>query len=225
MERATTPKETRRLAHVDKAVATYRHYSKRARRELDEMANVVEQSDGRKIFIGAQTALLNAGDTMADSIIVEGRNNLGVLPPQALDMERAVLGAILLESSGMPKVESYLEDDHFYQERHKIVYRACIALRKEGKPIDMRTIVFKLREEGQIEVIGGAFYIADLTSKVSSTASIEFHARVMIEMAIKRRLIMCCSSIFRDAYQDGTDCFELLEFAEGEFKKIRSWIK
>jgi replicative DNA helicase len=139
---------------------------------------------------------------------------LGKLPPQALDLEEAVLGALMLEKSALNAVVEFLKPEHFYSEQNQEIYRSIIQLFKSSEPVDMRTVVNQLRKDGKIELVGGAYYIAELTSKVSSAANIEYHARVVIEMAIKRDLIQIASQVHQDAYEDTTDVFELLDKTE-----------
>ena len=119
--------------------------------------------------------------------------SLGKLPPQARDLEEAVLGALMLEKNALNAVVEFLKPEHFYEERHKEIYSAIIDLFKASDPVDMRTVVNQLRKTAKIELVGGAYYIAELTSKVSSAANIEYHARVIMEMAIKRELIQVAS--------------------------------
>lgn len=143
--------------------------------------------------------------------------SLGKLPPQAPDLEEAVLGALMLEKNALTAVIEFLRPEHFYLEGHKLIYEAIIDLFKNSEPVDMRTVVAQLRKNGKLELIdgaGGAFKIAELTSKVSSAANIEYHARIVIEMAIKRNLIEIASQIHHDAYEDTTDVFELLDKTE-----------
>lgn len=140
--------------------------------------------------------------------------SLGKLPPQALDLEEAVLGALMLEKNALNAVVEFLKPDHFYSDTHKEIYQAIIDLFKASEPVDMRTVVNQLRKNAKLELIGGAYIIAELTAKVSSAANIEYHARVIIEMAIKRNLIQIASQIHHDAYEDTTDVFELLDKTE-----------
>ncbi|HYC86537.1 MAG TPA: DnaB-like helicase N-terminal domain-containing protein, partial [Chryseosolibacter sp.] len=140
--------------------------------------------------------------------------SLGKLPPQALDLEEAVLGALMLEKNALNAVVEFLKPEHFYVDAHKEIYQAIIDLFKASEPVDMRTVVNQLRKNGKLELIGGAYVIAELTAKVSSAANIEYHARVIIEMAIKRDLIQIASQIHQDAYEDTTDVFELLDKTE-----------
>lgn len=139
---------------------------------------------------------------------------LGKLPPQAIDMEEAVLGAIMLEKNALQVVIEFLRPEHFYDSRHQDIYIAIIDLFNGSEPVDIRTVVSQLRKNGKIELIGGAYYITELTSKVSSAANIEYHARIIMEMGIKRTLIEVASKIHSDAYEDTTDVFELLDKTE-----------
>lgn len=140
--------------------------------------------------------------------------SLGKLPPQARDLEEAVLGALMLEKNALNAVVEFLKPEHFYVDAHKEIYQAIIDLFKASEPVDMRTVVNQLRKNGKLELAGGAYMIAELTAKVSSAANIEYHARVIIEMAIKRDLIQIASQIQHDAYEDTTDVFELLDRTE-----------
>jgi replicative DNA helicase len=146
--------------------------------------------------------------------------SLGKLPPQAPDLEEAVLGALMLEKGALNAVVEFLKPEHFYSEQHREIYNSIIELFKSSEPVDMRTVVSQLRKTGKIELVGGAYYIAELTSRVSSAANIEYHARVVIEMAIKRDLIRIASQIHHDAYEDTTDVFELLDKTEQSIFEI-----
>lgn len=136
--------------------------------------------------------------------------SLAKLPPQDLPLEEAILGAVILESKAIERVK-ILRPDHFYTEAHKEIFRAIIHLLSHNEAIDMRTVVAQLRKDGKIEIVGGAAYIAELTNRVSSTANIETHARIIMEMAVKRSLIMDASATHQEAYEDTTDVFELLD--------------
>lgn len=140
--------------------------------------------------------------------------SLGKLPPQARDLEEAVLGALMLEKNALNAVVEFLKPEHFYADAHREIYQAIVDLFKASEPVDMRTVVNQLRKSAKLELVGGAYVIAELTAKVSSAANIEYHARVIIEMAIKRDLIQIASQIHHAAYEDSTDVFELLDKTE-----------
>jgi len=140
--------------------------------------------------------------------------SLGKLPPQAPDLEEAVLGALMLEKNALTVVIEFLRPEHFYKDQHQEIYKAILDLFSATEPVDMRTVVAQLRKNGTLDLAGGAFYIAELTSKVSSAANVEYHSRIIIELAIKRSLIQIASEVHRDAFEDTTDVFELLDKAE-----------
>lgn len=144
----------------------------------------------------------------------------GKLPPQAKDLEEAVLGALMLEKDAIDTVADILKPDSFYVEAHQVIYRAIVQLYRNNEPIDMLTVVTRLRQNGELEKIGGPYYVAQLTNKVASAANIEFHARIVAQKYIQRELITSSTEIIRDAYEDTTDVFELLDKAETSIMNI-----
>lgn len=138
----------------------------------------------------------------------------GKLPPQALDLEEAVLGALMLESDALSTVADILKPESFYKEAHQRIFRAIISLFSESEPIDLLTVTAKLRSTGELTLVGGAAYVTELTTKVHSAANIEAHARIISQAAIKRELIRVSSDILREAYEDTTDVFHLLDRTE-----------
>jgi hypothetical protein len=158
-----------------------------------------------------RSTFLRGGGNTAKVIVRDISESLGKLPPQYLDLEEAVLGAVMLEKTSIDEVIDFLHADHFYVEAHKEIYAACRALRINNEPTDMRSVVAFLKKAGKIELVGGAYYIAELTSKVSSSASIQYHSRLIVEASAKREMIQIASAIHMDAYEDGTDVFKFLE--------------
>jgi len=138
----------------------------------------------------------------------------GKIPPQALDLEEAVLGALLLEQNALSAVIDFLKPEVFYTEAHKRIYSAIQDLFTKQQPIDLLTVTHELKSKGDIELAGGPFYIAQLTRRVASAANIEFHARIVTQKYIQRRLIEISSEISKDAFEDTTDVFDLLDKAE-----------
>lgn len=139
--------------------------------------------------------------------------NLGKLPPQATDVEESVLGALLADKNAIVEVASMLKEEHFYLEKHKEIFKAIIALFSRGEKIDLRTVVFELKSAGKLEVVGGAYFVTELISKVSTSENIEQHARILIEVGIKREVITLASQLHQEAYDDVTDPFALVEQA------------
>ena len=147
-------------------------------------------------------------------------NYLGKVPPQAIELEEAVLGALMLEKDALTNVIDILKVESFYKESHKVIFQAILDLFTESQPIDLLTVTTQLRKNGALEVAGGAFYITELTSKVASAANIEYHARIITEQSIKRELIRISSTIQKDAFEDTTDVFELLDAMEQSLFEI-----
>ena len=145
---------------------------------------------------------------------------LGKVPPQAVDLEETVLGALMLEKDALTAVIDILKPESFYKESHVKIYEAIVNLFNKSEPIDLMTVTAQLRKNGTLEIAGGAYHIAELTTKVNSAANIEYHARIITEMAIKRDLIRISSEIQTDAFEDTTDVFELLDKTEAALFEI-----
>jgi replicative DNA helicase len=144
----------------------------------------------------------------------QGIFEYGKIPPQARDLEEAVLGALLLEQNALSAVVDILKPDVFYTEAHKKIYSAIHELFAKQQPIDLLTVTHELKTRGDLEMVGGAFYIAQLTQRVGSAANIEHHARIIIQKFIQRSLIEIASEITKEAYEDSNDVFDLLDNAE-----------
>ncbi len=147
-------------------------------------------------------------------------NDLGKIPPQAVDLEQAVLGAMMLEKNAVTDTIDILMPSSFYDPKHQFIYNAIRELFGSSVPIDLLTVINKLKQNGELEASGGAVYISQLTSRIASTAHVEFHARIISEKHIKRELIRMSSEVIRDAYDDTNDVFDVLNKAESELFKI-----
>ena len=148
------------------------------------------------------------------------RNEPGKIPPQAVEIEEVVLGALMIEKDALTAVVDILRTDSFYRDAHQRIYKAILAIFAKSEPIDILTVTQQLRQSGELEFVGGASYLARLTSKVNSAANIEFHSRIISQSAIKRNLISVANSILRDAYEDTSDVFNLLDKTEQAFFDI-----
>lgn len=146
--------------------------------------------------------------------------SLGKIPPSALDLEEAILGALMLEKNAIIEVAGFLRPEHFYSDSHRELFQAILELFQEAGKIDMRTVVAQLRKNGKMELVGGPSAIAELTSKVSSAANIEYHARIVLEYSMKRMLIQLASKIHHDAHEDTSDVFELIDQTNLELQEV-----
>jgi len=146
--------------------------------------------------------------------VSELSEQLGKLPPQAVEIEETVLGALMLERDALSNVVDILHVDSFYKESHQSIFEAIVDLFNNSEPVDIKTVTHQLRRNGKLELVGGAYYISQLTAKVNSAANIETHARIIAEQSIKRELIKIASEIHQDAYEDTMDVFQLLDRTE-----------
>ena len=147
-------------------------------------------------------------------------NELGKVPPQAVDIEQAVLGAMMLEKNAVTDVIDMLTPSSFYDPKHQFIYNAIRELFGSSNPIDLLTVSNKLRQNGELEASGGAAYLSQLTSRIASSAHVEYHARIIAEKHIKRELIKMSGEVIRDAYDETSDVFDVLNKAEGDLFKI-----
>jgi replicative DNA helicase len=144
----------------------------------------------------------------------------GRIPPQAVDVEMAVLGAMLIEKEAIARALDLLDEDTFYKESHRLIFQAMIALFDRSEPVDLVTLTEELRRRGVLEKIGGSYYLTDLTNQVTSAANIEYHAKIVLEKALMRQLIASSNEISGRAYEDTEDAFDLLDEAEQKIFKI-----
>jgi replicative DNA helicase len=145
---------------------------------------------------------------------------MGKLPPQARDLEEAVLGAIMLEKSAFDTVIEILKAECFYVDAHQKIFEAYVSLAQNSQPIDILTVVEELKKREELEIVGGAYYITKLTNMVVSTANLEAHARIVLQKFIQRELIRTSGLTITDAFEDSTDVFDLLDQAEGRLFDI-----
>ncbi len=139
---------------------------------------------------------------------------LGKVPPQALDLEEAVLGALMLEADAVSAVIDLLKPEVFYKDAHQRIFSAILRLFDKNDQIDILTVTNELKSMGELDMVGGPYYITMLTSRISSAANIEFHTRIIIQKYIQRELIRISSNIIKEAYEDTTDVLDLLDKAE-----------
>lgn len=155
-----------------------------------------------------------------DNLVQQLSISQGKMPPNAVDLERLVIGSFLIDKKALDDTYDLLVPDVFYDPRHQEIYRAIIQLFSENKPIDMMTVIQELKRQEKLNLAGGDAYIIDLTTTVSSSAHIEYHARVILEKYILRRLISVSAGVIDNSYKESTDVFELLDRAEQEFFDI-----
>ena len=144
----------------------------------------------------------------------------GKIPPQAVDLEEVVLGAMMIDKKGVDEVIDILNPDVFYKSAHQYIFEAIFKLFENSEPVDLLTVSNQLRHDQKLEQVGGDFYLVQLTQKVSSSAHIEFHARIILQKFIQRSLIKISNEIIEEAYDETTDVFDLLDAAESKLYEV-----
>jgi replicative DNA helicase len=146
----------------------------------------------------------------------------GKVPPQAKELEEAVLGAIMLEKGAFDTVIEILKPECFFVDGHQRVFKAMQGLANKSQPIDILTVVEELRFKEELDLVGGPYYVTKLTNSVVSSANIEAHSRIVLQKFIQRELIRISGEIIADAYEDSTDVFDLLDQAESKIYEVTS---
>lgn len=144
----------------------------------------------------------------------------GKLPPRDTELEEVVLGACMLEKDAYMNVCDILVPDSFYDPAHQKIFQAITTLAFNQRPTDMMSVTDQLRKDGVLEDVGGAVHIAELTARVYSAANVEFHAKIIAQKYLARRLISYASSIETKAYDESNDVDDLLQEAEGHLFEI-----
>jgi len=154
--------------------------------------------------------------TKTDSIPMD----IGKMPPQSIELEEAVLGAIMLEKDAVITVLDIIKPDSFYKDAHQKIFSAIVDLSINDRPIDILTVTEELKKNKNLEEVGGPYYIAQLTSRVASAANIEYHARIIQQKYIQRELIRVSSDIQTRAFDESFDVNDLLDYSESQLFEI-----
>ncbi len=173
---------------------------------MEENQNPVKKGERKYALKSALTQVAAAG--------------YGKLPPQAVDLEEAVLGALMLEKNALTAVIDILSPQCFYKESNQVIFEAIKTLFGRSEPVDILTVTSELRKNGTLEKAGGPYNITQLTNRIASAANVEFHARIVLQKYIQRELIRISSETVKDAFEDTTDVFLLLDRAEKDLYSI-----
>jgi replicative DNA helicase len=144
----------------------------------------------------------------------------GRVPPQAVDVEMAVLGAMLLDKGAIAKALEILDDSSFYKPAHQRIFAGMMALFERSEPVDLITLVDELRRRAELDKVGGEYYLTELTTRVTTAANIEYHAHIILEKALMRQLISSSAEVVGRAYSETEDALDLLDEAEQKIFQI-----
>lgn len=206
---------------LQRSIRTIEWLIQRKRKRVRDMEKRTDLNENQKVFIGDEYELIDNVETLIAHHRGNEQAKQGLLPPQDIDMENAVLGAIILEKHAISVVRDILRPEHFHVEANRIVYETILSM--EGIPIDMRSVVVQARQRGVIQAIGGAHYIAELAGQVSSSANIGYHVLILIENAMRRKIILACSNFIQDAYDDTIDIFTIIDQLHDAAREVKEW--
>lgn len=144
----------------------------------------------------------------------------GRITPQATDIEEAVLGALMVDTKGINEIIDKLIPEAFYKEAHQHIFRSIKTLFEDNQPVDLISVSTQLKKDGKLEVIGGEYYLIELTQRVVSSAHLEFHTHIILQKHIQRSLITISNDIINEAYDDSIDVFDLLDDAEAKLYEV-----
>lgn len=151
---------------------------------------------------------------------MEEKSLLGKVPPQNIDAEKAVLGSMLIEKEAIPKALDILQEDDFYKEIHRLIYRAILSLYDRDEAVDALTISDELKKKGVFKEIGGGSYVTNLINSVSTAAHVETYAKIVHEKSLLRKLIETATNIVSISYDDSENAEILVDKAEEAIFKI-----
>lgn len=143
------------------------------------------------------------------------------IPPQALEAEMSVLGAMLIEDDVFAKLLEILDSTCFYKAAHQKIFTAAIKLFEKNEPIDVITVSNQLQQAGELEAIGGSYYLTQLAESIPSAANAEYYAKIVLEKALLRKLIATCVDIADESYEGRNDAYDLIDKAEQKIFTLR----
>lgn len=158
--------------------------------------------------------------TTQPTIIKVGANELGKLPPQALELEASVIGALMIEKDAFSSITDLLRPESFYSDQHRHIFEAVQALSAKDAPIDVLSVAEQLKLAGKLELAGGVLYLSDLTRRVASAAHVRYHAQIIAQKATARDLITAACQIEERGYDETQDVDELVEEATAKIFEI-----
>lgn len=152
-------------------------------------------------------------------------SDFGKLPPQAIDIEECVLGALMLQSDSILKINDLITPEIFYKDEHKEIYSVIIDLFSQSKPVDIISITNELKKRNKLDEVGGSYRLSELTNHVANSNNIEWHCRLLVEKYLFRELIKFSSTLQEKAFADESDIFDLMDFAMQQVYEISNFIK
>lgn len=144
----------------------------------------------------------------------------GKTPPQAQELEEAVLAALMIEPKAIDRIN--LRSDDFYNQKHQVIFTAITRIREKREPVDLLTVMDELKATGTLEEAGGVAYLAEVSDKISSASHIEHHAAIIKQKALARRIIAQSYNVIQRAYDETEDVQDVMEYLESSFTELRT---
>jgi len=139
---------------------------------------------------------------------------LDKLPPQNIEAEQSILGAILIDNDALPRALEIIDIDDFYKQSHRKIFNAMVELFEKSEPIDLITITDCLKRREEIDAVGGVFYLSSLVNMIPTAANIKYHSKIVRERALLRGLLRSANEIASRVYEDNYEAEELVDYAE-----------
>lgn len=212
------------LRETENTILSIEFELRKRRKQVQDQERRTDLTEQHKVRIAEQYSFIHSIEHLISKFRESIKANLGKTPPSDLQLEQTIIGSLLLEKQAI-EITVYIKPDHFYSQQHSDIYKSIIDLVSESSPVDLRTVTHALRKSGKLDECGGPSYLAECTSRVTSTANIHYHARILMEFAIKRELIFISSEVNYQAWDDTKDAFELLNFIEQKIETVKSWPK
>lgn len=137
-------------------------------------------------------------------------NGYGKIPPQCIEIEEAVIGAMLIDSACITEVADTLKPEHFYKETHRVTYEAIMELHNSSRSVDMLTVIQALKSSGNLDLVGGAYAVSKFTQKIATSINIDSHSKLIIQEYIRRETILEMHRTVGSAYNDQEDIFDII---------------
>ncbi len=159
-------------------------------------------------------------DNRSNELISFLSEERGLKPPQAIELEEAIIGAIMIERDAIHEVTDILKPESFYKESHRLIFESVMELHARMEPIDLYTVGNRLAAKKQLEIIGGAIYLAELTERVGSASHLVSHSKIVAQKYMQRELIRAATEIQKTSFDDTVDVDDLIDIAESEIFKV-----
>lgn len=160
---------------------------------------------------------------MRKKVSFNNLDEISKIPPQELDLEEAILGAILIEPDSYSTIEEIIHEKSFYKDNHSLIFKAISDMVKAKEKVDILTVTAHLKKKGELDKVGGAYFITQLTSKVVTSANLENHSRIVAEAYLAREVIRISSDYIGRAYDNMEDVFDMIEEMHKEVDAIKNF--